>query len=131
MGHVHHPASLAGPSAVRCTKRSRHTGCSLGPLLVVVLLVSLVSGCSFYAAGRTLVAYPLETIECFPECPYDTASVLLRHPVTDTLVECGPYPHALYASMAAVYRQERRQCVERYQRQGYIRLARAEFRHGR
>jgi hypothetical protein len=68
--------------------------------------------------------YPEESRQCFPGCPSYTATITLRHPTDGTVVECGPYPYALYSSMAAVYRRERLQCVEYYQRQGYIRLVR-------
>ena len=98
----------------------RHT---LGAWLVVLTLATLVSGCSLYAAGRALIEQPLETIECFPECPFYTEPILLRHPGTGLIVECGPYPYALYSSMAAGYRAERQQCVAQYQWQGYVRLA--------
>jgi hypothetical protein len=107
-------------SCRRKTVRARHT---LAALLIVILLATLVSGCSLYAAGRTLIEQPLETIECFPECPFYTAPILLRHAGTGAIVECGPYPYALYASMAAGYRAERQQCVAQYQWQGYVRLA--------
>ena len=84
---------------------------------------ALVSGCSLYATGRGLIEQPLDTIECFPECPFYTEPILLRHPDTGVIVECGPYPYALYSSMAAGYRAERQQCVAQYQSQGYVRLA--------
>lgn len=106
-----------------CRRMTRHARPILGALLAVMMLAALVSGCSLYATGRTLIEQPLETIECFPECPAYTEPILLRHPGTGVIVECGPYPHALYSSMAAVYRAERQQCVARYQWQGYIRLA--------
>jgi hypothetical protein len=102
------------------TVYARHTRVAW---LGIMLLAALVSGCSLYASGRTLIAQPLETIECFPECPFYTEPILLHHPDTGVTVECGPYPYALYSSMAAVYRAERRQCVARYQWQGYVRLA--------
>lgn len=89
---------------------------------MVIALAAGTSGCSFSTAGRTLIDYPVETLECFTACPSSTEPIMLRHPVVGTTVECGPYPNALYSSMAAVYRMERRQCVERYQRQGYVRL---------
>jgi hypothetical protein len=88
-----------------------------------MLLAVLVSGCSLYAAGRALIEQPLDTLACFPECPFYTETILLRHPDTGVMVACGPYPYALYASMAAGYRAERQQCVARYQWQGYARLA--------
>jgi hypothetical protein len=99
--------------------------------LIVILLASVVSGCSFYDAGRTLIEQPLETLECFPECPSYTEPIVLRHPGTGVTVACGPYPYALYSSMAAGYRAERQQCVAQYQRQGYVRLARAEAQSSR
>ena len=70
-----------------------------------------------------LIEQPLDTLECFPECPSYTEPILLHHPGTGITVECGPYPYALYSSMAAGYRTERQQCVAQYQRQGYVRLA--------
>ena len=99
---------------------ARHT---LAAWLGVMLLAALVSGCSLYAAGRALIEQPLDTIECFPECPFYTEPILLRHPGTGVMVACGPYPYALYSSMAAGYRAERQQCVAQYQWQGYVRLA--------
>jgi hypothetical protein len=95
----------------------------LGAWLVVMLLVALLSGCSLYATGRAFVEQPLDTLECFPECPSYTEPILLRHPGTGVIVACGPYPYALYSSMAAGYRAERQQCVAQYQWQGYVRLA--------
>ena len=108
-----------------CYRRRQtiHASHTLGALLVVMMLAALVSGCSLYASGRTLIEQPLETIECFPECPFYTEPILLRHPGTGVIVECGPYPYALYSSMAAGYRAERQQCVAQYQWQGYVRLA--------
>jgi hypothetical protein len=105
---------------LRKTIQVRHI---LEALLVVMMLAAMVSGCSLYAAGRTLIEQPLETVECFPECPFYTEPMLLRHPGTGIIVACGPYPYALYSSMAAGYRAERQQCVARYQWQGYVRLA--------
>ena len=102
-----------------------------GTLLMVMLLASVVSGCSFYETGRTLIEQPGETLECFPECPSYTESIVLRHPDTGVMVACGPYPYALYSSMAAGYRAQRQQCVAQYQRQGYVRLARAEAQSSR
>ena len=96
---------------------------TLGALCFAIMLAALVPGCSLYAAGRALIEQPLDTLECFPECPSYTEPVLLRHPGTGVIVECGPYPYALYASMAAGYRAERQQCVAQYQWQGYVRLA--------
>jgi len=116
---------------LRETLQTHQVSRCIGRLLVVIALTFCASGCSFYAAGRTLIDYPVETLECFPACPSDTEPITLRHPVAGTLVECGPYPYAVSSSMAAVYRTERRQCVERYQRQGYVRLARAEDKGGR
>jgi hypothetical protein len=104
----------------RLRKTARHT---LGTWFAVLMLATLVSGCSLYGAGRTLIEQPLDTIECFPECPSYTEPILLRHPGTRVIVECGPYPYALYSSMAAGYRAERQQCVAQYQWQGYVRLA--------
>ncbi len=98
---------------------------------IVTLLAFVVSGCSFYDAGRTLIEQPLETLECFPECPSYTEPIVLRHPGTGVTVACGPYPYALYSSMAAGYRAERQQCVAQYQRQGYVRLATAEAKSSR
>ena len=106
-----------------CRRKTIHARHTLGALLIVVMLAALVSGCSLYAAGRALIAQPLDTIECFPECPFYTEPILLRHPGTGLIVECGPYPYALYSSMAAGYRAERQQCVAQYQWQGYVRLA--------
>jgi hypothetical protein len=100
-----------------------HTSHTLGAWLVVIMLAALVSGCSLYATGRTIIEQPLEAIECFPECPFYTEPILLRHPGTGVIVACGPYPYALYSSMAAGYRAERQQCMARYQWQGYGRLA--------
>jgi len=128
------PALQKGAHAVDHTPRHRQTtqaGKTRKALLIVTLLASVVSGCSFYDAGRTLIEQPLETLECFPECPSYTESIVLRHPDTGVTVVCGPYPYALYSSMAAGYRAERQQCVAQYQRQGYIRLARAEAQSGR
>ena len=71
-------------------------------LLIVILLASVVSGCSFYDAGRTLIEQPLETLECFPECPSYTEPIVLRHPGTGVTVACGPYPYALYSRTPAV-----------------------------
>jgi hypothetical protein len=104
----------------RQTMHARH---ARGALLIVMLLAVLVSGCSLYAAGRALIEQPLDTLACFPECPFYTEPILLRHPGTGAMVACGPYPYALYASMAAGYRAERQQCVARYQWQGYVHLA--------
>jgi hypothetical protein len=106
-----------------CRRQTTHARHARGALLVVVLLTVLVSGCSLYATGRALIEQPLDTLACFPECPFYTESILLRHPGTGALVTCGPYPYALYASMAAGYRAERQQCVAQYQGQGYVRLA--------
>jgi hypothetical protein len=106
-----------------CRWKTRHARHTLGALFLMMLLAALTSGCSLYAAGRTLIEQPLDTIECFPECPAYTAPILLRHPGTGVLVTCGPYPYALYSSMAAGYRAERQQCVGQYQGQGYVRLA--------
>jgi hypothetical protein len=104
----------------RHTRLARHTR---GAWLIVMLLAVLVSGCSLYASGRELIEQPLDTLACFPECPFYTEPILLRHPGTGAMVACGPYPYALYASMAAGYRAERQQCVAQYQWQGYVRLA--------
>jgi hypothetical protein len=103
----------------RQTIHARHMR---GALFVVMLLAMLVSGCSLYAAGRALIEQPLDTLACFPECPFYTEPIVLRHPGTGAIVACGPYPYALYASMAAGYRAERQQCVVQYQWQGYVRL---------
>jgi hypothetical protein len=113
-----------GHAVEHCSYRRQtiHTRYTRGALLVLLILAALVSGCSLYAAGRALIEQPLETIECFPECPSYTEPILLRHPGTGGMVECGPYPYALYASMAAGYRAERQQCVAQYQWQGYVRL---------
>ena len=116
MDHAHHPRQTTRASP---TRRA---------LLVVMLLASMVSGCSLYDTGRTLIEQPLETLECLPECPSYTEPIVLRHPDTGTTVACGPYPYALYSSMAAGYRAERQQCVAQYQRQGYVRLAKTEER---
>ncbi len=91
-------------------------------LLHSLLLASVLSGCSVYTEGRNLLERPREVLECVPECPSATEPVQLRHPETMAIATCGPYPHALYSSMAEVYRSERRQCVARYQQQGYVRL---------
>jgi hypothetical protein len=104
----------------RKTIHARHT---FGVLFVVMMLATLASGCSLYADGRALIEQPLDTLACFPECPSYTEPILLRHPGTGVTVGCGPYPYALYSSMAAGYRAERQQCVAQYQRQGYVRLA--------
>jgi hypothetical protein len=104
-------------------RKTIHTRHTLGGLLVVMMLAALISGCSLYADGRALIEQPLDTLECFPECPSYTEPILLRHPETGITVQCGPYPNALYSSMAAGYRAERQQCVAQYQRQGYVRLA--------
>jgi len=101
-----------------------HTHASrLWPVLLSCLVMTCVSSCSLYTAGRTLLEQPLEVIECLPECPSATETVWLRHS-SGALATCGPYPHALYSSMAAGYRLERQQCVTRYLQQGYVRLAR-------
>jgi hypothetical protein len=113
---------------LRKTTQAGTTGRCLG---VVMLLVSVVSGCSLYTAGRALVEQPMDTLECFPECPAYTESIALRHPGTGTVVTCGPYPYALYASMAAGYRTERQQCVARYQQQGYVRRDKDEDKSSR
>ena len=105
-----------------CRRHAMHARHMRTALLVVMLLAVLMSGCSLYAAGRTLIEQPWNTLACFPECPFDTESILLRHPGTGAVVTCGPYPYALYASMAAGYRVERQQCVAQYQWQGYVRL---------
>jgi hypothetical protein len=117
--HAHHPRPTTQASK---TRRA---------WLIVMLLASAVSGCSFYDAGRTFIEQPLETIECLPECPSYTEPIVLRHPGTGMTVACGPYPYALYSSMAAGYRAERQQCVAQYQRQGYVRLAKAEAKSSR
>jgi hypothetical protein len=106
-----------------CRRKTIHARYTFGALFVLMMLTALVSGCSLYATGRAIIEQPLETIECFPECPFYTESILLRHPGTGVIVECGPYPYALYSSMAAGYRAERQQCVAQYQWQGYVRLA--------
>ena len=105
-------------------RKTRHARHSLGVLLVVMMFAALVSSCSLYADGRALIEQPMDTLECFPECPSYTEPILLRHPGTGITVACGPYPYALYSSMAAGYRAERQQCMAQYQRQGYVRLAR-------
>ena len=102
-----------------------------GTLLMVMLLASVVSGCSLYDTGRTFIEQPGETLECFPECPSYTESIVLRHPDTGVTVACGPYPYALYSSMAAGYRAERQQCVARYQQQGYVRLVKTPEKSSR
>ena len=120
------PALQKGAHAVDHVSRHRQTiqaSKIRGALLIVMLLASAVSGCSFYETGRTFIEQPGETLECFPECPSYTESIVLRHPDTGVTVACGPYPYALYSSMAAGYRGERQQCVAQYQRQGYVRLA--------
>jgi len=75
--------------------KTRHASHLLGALLVVMMHAALVSGCSLYATGRAFIEQPLETIECLPECPFYTEPILLRHPGTGVIVECGPYPYAL------------------------------------
>jgi hypothetical protein len=125
-GEQHASDVRSGGYAVEYGYRRRqtiHASHTLGALLVVMMLASLVSGCSLYASGRALIEQPLETIECFPECPFYTEPIFLRHPGSGIIVECGPYPYALYSSMAAGYRAERQQCVAHYQWQGYVRLA--------
>ena len=112
----------------RQTTRSNKTR---GAWLIVMLLASAVPGCSFYDAGRTFIEQPLETLECLPECPSYTEPIVLRHPSTGGVVACGPYPYALYSSMAAGYRAERQQCVAQYQRQGYVRVAKIEAKSSR
>ena len=104
-------------------RKTIHVHHTLGVLFVVMMLAALVSSCSLYADGRALIEQPLDTLECFPECPSYTEPILLRHPGTGATVACGPYPYALYSSMAAGYRAERQQCVAQYRQQGYIRLA--------
>jgi hypothetical protein len=106
-----------------CRRKTIYAPHTLGVLLVVMILAALVSSCSLYADGRALIEQPLDTLECFPECPSYTEPILLRHPSTGVIVECGPYPYALYSSMAAGYRSERQQCIAQYRRQGYVRLA--------
>jgi hypothetical protein len=106
-----------------CRRKTIHARHTLGALLVVMILAALVSSCSLYGDGRALIEQPLDTLACFPECPSYTEPILLHHPGTGVTVECGPYPYALYSSMAAGYRAERQQCVAQYQRQGYVRLA--------
>jgi len=117
--------------AFKKTRSARQTLRHTVGLLTVLTCACLASGCSFYSSGRTLIEYPLDTLECFTECPSYTESVWLRHPEAALTVSCGPYPYALYSSMAAVYRRERRQCVEAYQQQGFVRLSRAEEKRGR
>ena len=106
-----------------CCRKTTHASHTRGAFLVVMMLAALVSSCSLYADGQALIEQPLDTLECFPECPSYTEPILLRHPGTGVTVECGPYPYALYSSMAAGYRAERQQCIAQYQRQGYVRLA--------
>jgi hypothetical protein len=106
-----------------CRRKTIHARHTLGSLLIVMIFAALVSSCSLYADGRALIEQPLDTLACLPECPSYTEPILLRHPGTGVTVECGPYPYALYSSMAAGYRTERQQCVAQYQRQGYVRLA--------
>ena len=118
------PVRPGGPAVEHCSYRrntihARHTLATL----LIIMLAALVSGCSLYAAGRALTEQPLDTIACFTECPYYTEPILLRHPGTGVIVECGPYPYALYSSMAVGYRADRQQCVAQYQWQGYARLA--------
>ena len=132
---VHYaPDIQKGAHAVDHTRHYRQTTqirTTHKALLIVMLLATVVSGCSFYDAGRTLIEQPMDTLECFPECPSYTEPIVLRHPSTGTTVACGPYPYALYSSMAAGYRADRQQCVAQYQRQGYVRLARAEAQGSR
>ncbi|MGE3540056.1 MAG: hypothetical protein AB7N91_21800 [Candidatus Tectimicrobiota bacterium] len=115
-----------GPFLARVWPARRLPGCLLraGCLLAGLWLASQLAGCALYHEGRAFLDDPREAIECWTECPWATESVTLRHRETGVTVTCGPYPHALYASMAATYRFERQQCVTRYQQQGYLRLSR-------
>src|SRR4030095_12520556 len=81
-------------------RQTIQTNKTRGAWLIIVLLASTVPGCSFYDAGRTFIEQRLETIECLPECPSYTEPIVLRHPSTGGVVACGPYPYALYSSMA-------------------------------
>ena len=112
----------------RQTAQARNTSMAW---LIVMLLAAVMPGCSFYDAGRTFIEQPVETLECFPECPSYTEPIMLQHPSTGSIVSCGPYPYALYSSMAAGYRAERLQCVAQYQRQGYVRLAKTTQKSSR
>ncbi|MBI3455179.1 MAG: hypothetical protein HY002_05260 [Candidatus Rokubacteria bacterium] len=49
-----------------------------------------------------------------------TKPVRLRHPVTGTIVQCGPYRGFHEYAVAEAMRE--RGCVEDYQRQGYERV---------
>jgi hypothetical protein len=96
----------------------------LGYLLVAITLLSLATGCSLYTTVRDVIDYPQDapdTLKCIVDCPSYTAPITLHHPETGTTVQCGPYPSALYSGMAMVHRTERRQCVQHYQEQGYVR----------
>src|SRR4030095_4109925 len=79
-----------GHAVEHCYRRRQtiHASHTLGVLLVVMMLALLVSGCSLYATGRTLIEQPLEAIECFPECPFYTEPILLRHPGTGVIFWC-------------------------------------------
>jgi hypothetical protein len=54
-------------------------------------------------------------------CQYATAPVVLKHPKTGKIVQCGPYWIANDAKdMSGVARMERG-CIEDYKEQGYVR----------
>jgi len=48
--------------------------------------------------------------------------VLLKHPKTGEIAQCGPYEYTGYTATARV--MEQRGCIEDYQRQGYERVPR-------
>jgi hypothetical protein len=89
---------------------------------IVIVWACLLAGCASSTMRRDVLDQSVEAVLCFIDCPSYTPPITLRHPQTATTVACGPYPYAVSAGTAAVYRQERRQCVERYQQQGYVRV---------
>jgi hypothetical protein len=104
----------------RTTTKATGPAVQLGYILVVITLLSLGTGCSFHTV-RNVIDNPQDGLECLIDCPSYTAPIALHHPETGVKVQCGPYPSALYSGMAMVHRTERRQCVQHYQEQGYVR----------
>ena len=55
-------------------------------------------------------------------CQYATAPVILKHPKTGKVVQCGPYwiGNVANEDMSGVAKMERG-CIEDYKEQGYVR----------
>lgn len=65
--------------------------------------------------NRILIASSLLLAGC------STDPVLLRHPQTGQMEECGPYPTITQSQAAAAVELERG-CITDYERQGYERV---------